>query len=117
MGLAVVALHLRDPHVRGSWGFCPTALMGFDCPLCGGLRAVHHLSNIDVSAAVSSNLLVVAGAPIAVGLWLWALLRAWRGLRPVSLERVPAGAWWTLLALLAVFGVVRNLPMGSWLAS
>lgn len=117
MGLAVVALHLRDPHVRGSWGFCPTALMGFDCPLCGGLRAVHHLSNVDLPAAASSNVLVVAAAPVAVGLWFWALSRAWRGLRPFPLERVPPGAWWSLIAVLAVFAVVRNLSMGSWLAS
>ncbi|WP_110238653.1 DUF2752 domain-containing protein [Nocardioides gilvus] len=117
VGIAVVALHVRDPNVRGSWGFCPTALMGFDCPFCGGLRSVHHLSNVDLPAAASSNLLVVIGAPVVVGLWLWALLRASRGLRPLVLERVPPGAWWSLLAVLAVFAVVRNLPMGSWLAS
>lgn len=117
VGAAVVALHVRDPHVRGSWGFCPSAVMGFDCPFCGGLRAVHHLSNVEVAAAASSNLLLVVGAPVLVGLWFFALFRVWRGQRPLALERVPSTAWWGLLAVLIVFAVVRNLPMGSWLAS
>lgn len=117
VGMAVLALHVRDPHVQGSWGFCPTALMGFDCPFCGGLRAVHHLSNVELGAAASSNLLLVIGAPFAVGLWFWALFRAWRGLSPVGLERVSPPAWWLVLGVLAAFTVVRNLPMGSWLAT
>ena len=117
VGIAVLALHVRDPHVQGSWGFCPTALMGFDCPFCGGLRAVHHLSNAELSAAASSNLFVVIGAPIAIALWIWAVLRAWRGQPRIGVEHVPAAASWSLLAVLVTFAVVRNLPMGSWLAS
>ncbi len=40
-----VALHLRDPHKSGSWGFCPwLVLTGTYCPGCGGLRAVNDLT-------------------------------------------------------------------------
>ncbi len=55
LGAATVAVHLRDPHVSGSWGYCPSRLLfGIDCPGCGGLRAVHDVTHLDLGAAVSS---------------------------------------------------------------
>lgn len=110
------ALHLRDPHAPGSWGFCPTALMGFACPGCGSLRAVHHLTDFDVAAAASSNLLLVVAAPVAFLLWGRALVRAGRGAsRPWSL-RVHVSVWWALGFVTLVFTVLRNTPAGAWLA-
>ena len=44
LSLATLALHLRDPHSSGTWGYCPSALLGFSCPGCGGLRAVNDLT-------------------------------------------------------------------------
>lgn len=116
VGLASLALHLRDPNVQGSWGFCPTALLGLACPFCGSLRAVHHLTDVDVAAAASSNLVLVAAVPVAAALWFLALGRAVRG-RPL-LPRVPAALWWVVGALLLVFTVLRNLPVApfDWLA-
>ncbi len=55
LGLATLALHLRDPHVGGSWGICPSAAMGFWCPGCGGLRAVNDLTHGEVASAASSR--------------------------------------------------------------
>ena len=116
LALATVALHLRDPHDSGSWGICPTAAMGFACPGCGGLRAVNDLTHLDVAAAASSNLAFVVALPFVVaGLALWTL-RRWRG--------TPGRADWARrqqvavagLGVLAVFTVLRNLPVGSWLA-
>ena len=43
--------------------------MGVYCPGCGGLRAVNDLTNGDLGAAASSNLLLVVLLPVAV-LWL-----------------------------------------------
>lgn len=116
MLLATLAVHLRDPHVSGSWGFCPLLLTtGLYCPGCGGLRAVHDLTHLDLGAAASSNLLFVASIPLLVGLWaLWAI-RAWTG-RP---NRPWRGTTPTLAAALTiglVFTVARNLAFGSWLA-
>lgn len=109
--LGAVALHLRDPHVEGSWGFCPfQAMTGLDCPFCGGLRAVNLLTNLDVTGAASSNLLVVVGLPVVVAFWLRRLLACWRGggaMRPLT---VPGAVWVGLLVLGTVFTVVRNLP-------
>ena len=116
LGLATTALHLRDPHERGSWGFCPSAALGFSCPGCGGLRAVNDLTNLDVAAAASSNLFFVVLLPFLVlGLAVWTRDR-WTGHeRTVSWPVVTAVAYGTL-ALLLVFTVVRNLPFGAWLA-
>jgi hypothetical protein len=120
--LGALAVHLRDPHVAGSWGLCPFALLsgGLDCPGCGALRAAHHLTDGDLAAAASSNLLLVAALPVvAVGWVLWlrraatgrplGRLREWR-VSPLLL--VPA-----VSVVVAGFTVLRNLPAGSWLHS
>ena len=78
LALATLALHLRDPHQDGSWGLCPSAAMGFYCPGCGGLRAVNDLTNGDVGAALSSNVVVTLLIPFAV-----VLLVIWAG-RPLA---------------------------------
>lgn len=116
VGAATLALHLRDPHVEGSWGFCPSALLGFSCTFCGSLRAVNLVTHGEWTAAASSNLVLVVAAPVVVALWSWAVVRAWRGRAPVLPLRVPAVWAWCLVALLTVFTVVRNLSIGSWFA-
>lgn len=118
LGVAALtwALHVRDPHGPGSWGFCPTALVGFACPGCGSLRAVHHLTDLDVAAAASSNLLLVVAAPVAVLLWGRALLRAWRAVDGPWSLRLPSVLWWALAAVVVIFTVLRNTPWGAGLA-
>lgn len=114
---ATAALHVRDPHVDGSWGVCPSAaLLGVWCPGCGGLRAVNDLTHLDLAAAASSNLAFVLALPfLLVGFAVWTLDR-WRGHtrrpRPARVEPLACAA----IVLLAVFTLVRNLPQGSWLA-
>ena len=119
VGALTVALHYRDPHVQGSWGLCPFhALTGLDCPGCGGLRAVHDLTNLDVASAASSNLLVVLMVPLTVALWLAWVRRAWRQDSPL-LASVARPMLWGQVALvvMAAFTVARNLPVGGWLAA
>lgn len=114
---ATVALHVRDPHEQGSWGICPTKVVfGWDCPGCGGLRAVHHLTDGDVVAAASSNLLLVLALPLLVLGWVLWLRRSWRG-EPSRLMDWPAPVAWAVVAVIAIFAIVRNLPAGSWLAA
>lgn len=116
LGLVTVALHLRDPHDSGSWGYCPSAAMGFWCPGCGGLRAVNDLTRGQVGAAASSNLAFVVILPfLLVGLGVWTLSR-WRGTPVHVSSNVVRPIAFTGLALLLVFTVLRNLSIGSWLA-
>ncbi len=99
---------LVDPHEDGRFPACPLlSLTGLYCPLCGGLRAVHDLTQLDLVGALERNPLVVIGLPLVV-----LALVAW-GQRAFTGRRValPAVAWGPMLiVLLVIFGVLRNLP-------
>lgn len=112
-----VALHLRDPHESGSWGFCPwLVLTGTYCPGCGGLRAVNDLTRGDLRAAASSNLVFVSVIPLVVWLWVRTVSQRWRDVRE-PLPRGPVAVAAAVgVVLVVVFWVVRNLPFGGWLA-
>ena len=114
--LGTVALHVRDPHASGSWGYCPTALLGFSCPFCGSLRAVNDLSHLDLAAGASSNLLLVVAAPLVVAFWARRVVACWRGGAAMTPLRVPRPLWVAFVVVLTVFTVARNLPVGAWLA-
>ncbi|MGI5186592.1 DUF2752 domain-containing protein [Promicromonospora sp. CA-289599] len=108
VGTATLLLALRDPHVRGSYGFCPLLeLTGLACPLCGGLRATHDLAHLDLAGAWSANALWTVTAPVVVVLWLAWLVSAARG-RPV--RGLSSTAGWVTLAVALAFFVARNLP-------
>jgi len=114
---ASVALHVRDPHQSGSWGFCPWLMLtGTNCPGCGGLRAVNDLTRGDLGAAASSNLLLVGAIPLVGFFWLRWFIDGWQGVRRRLSSRralVYAGAF---LAIAFAFAVVRNTAWGAWLA-
>ena len=113
--LGAVALHLRDPHVSGSWAYCPLALVGFWCPRCGGLRAVNDLTHVDLVAAASSNLLLVAAAPAVVALWVRRLVACWRGGEAMRRCRPPGPPGWRCSCWSGLHG--RPQPaVGAWLA-
>ena len=114
--LGTVALHVRDPHASGAWGYCPTALVGFSCPFCGSLRAVNDLTHLDLAGAASSNLLFVLAAPVVVLLWARRVAACWRGGATMEPLRVPRPLWITFVVVLVAFTVARNTPAGAWLA-
>jgi hypothetical protein len=116
LAAATLALHVRDPHVTHSWGVCPLyALTGLYCPACGSLRGVNDVTNGHLGQAASSNLLLVLFAPVAIVLlarWAYA---SWRGVEIQVVPPVPRWLTNSLIVLVVVFTVARNLP-GSWLA-
>ena len=114
--LGTLALHLRDPHDAGSWGYCPTALLGLSCPLCGSLRAVNDLTHLDLASAASSNLLLVLGVPVVLALWGRRLVACWRGGPALTPLTAPRAVWVVLAVAVLAFTVARNLPLGAWLA-
>ena len=115
---ASVALHFRDPHQSGSWGFCPWLLLtGTYCPGCGGLRAVNDLTRGDLGAAASSNLLFVSSIPIVAWLWVRSVSQRWRGVRESAAPDAGGGrrdasacCWWSCS------GWSATSPFGAWLA-
>jgi hypothetical protein len=119
VGGLTLALHVRDPHASGSWGLCPFRLLtGLDCPGCGSLRAVNDLTNGDLTAAASSNLLFVLMVPVLVLWWLRWAGRAWSGTPSRELTAGRARVLAVTAGVVAlVFWVVRNTPWGAWLHS
>jgi hypothetical protein len=119
LGAACIGLAVWNPGDHGV-ALCPTkAVTGLDCPFCGGLRAVASLGRGDVVRAMDHNLLVVLAVPLAVVWWVvwW---RADRRGEPAPRLRLPRAAWVAIVGVLAVFTVVRNLPVGGvphWLNS
>jgi hypothetical protein len=115
-GLGALALHFRDPHESGSWGYCPfNQLTGGFCPGCGGLRAVNDLTHFDVGGAASSNLLFVAALPLIAIFWLVWVRAAAKGRERPQVPWSP-GLVGTIIATAVVFTVLRNTGAGSWLA-
>jgi hypothetical protein len=115
---ATTLVALVDPN-HGHYPLCPTKyLTNVDCPFCGGLRAVHSMAHGHVVDALHHNLLVTLAAPL-IGIWwlLW-LRREWRG-EPRAMRNARSVARFelSLLVLGLTFMVVRNLPLGSALAS
>lgn len=118
--LAATALvTVRSPHAPGSYGTCPLVLVtGLWCPLCGGLRTVHELGNGDLGAAWGMNPLVVLAVPLALVAWFVWLRRPVTGriARLADRARSARGAW-AVLGVLALFGLLRNVPaVAPWLA-
>jgi hypothetical protein len=115
-GAALAALPLVyfvDPNTT-KVPLCPLhAATGLWCPLCGATRATHALLHGDLSTALHDNALYVLAIPLLLMLW-WRWYRDYgsqRASRLIAAQLVPA-----LIALTVVFGVVRNLPIGSFLA-
>jgi hypothetical protein len=98
---------------------CPFKVVtGWDCPGCGGTRALHQLFTGHLGAALSYNVLAVLILPVL----LWGLFVALTkvlggpGWKSISIER----PWiWIAFAAVAVFWVVRNLPVApfDWLGT
>src|SRR5215218_9231808 len=92
---------------------CPTnALLGVDCPFCGGLRAVASFTRGHPLVAADHNLLLVVLAPIAVVWWL-AWWTATRHGRPAPVPRLGRPAWIAIAVVVLAFTVARNLDVGG----
>lgn len=109
-GCAVLAA--VDPGAPGRYPLCPFRwVTGLDCPGCGTLRAIHAVTNGQLTVAVDHNLITVALLPVLVVGWIVWVRRSWAG-RPAP--ALPAAAGYGLAAVLTAFWVLRNLPWAPW---
>jgi hypothetical protein len=113
--LALPGLYLVNPNTTHV-PLCPLhAATGLWCPLCGATRATHALLHGDLGTALHDNLLFVAILPLLLlAWWRWAGQDRTPGAQRNRL--LPRPVFFAVLALAIVFGVLRNLPVGSWLA-
>lgn len=114
-GVLAATAYIRavDPNQPGHYPLCPTlALLGIDCPGCGGLRATHALAHGDIAAALDNNALFVLLVPLLAGMWLLWAYRAWTGVTPARSPRreaIARAAPMVVVIVAMVFTVVRNL--------
>lgn len=108
-----------SPEQPGHYPVCPLYwATGLYCPGCGALRAAHALLHGDLTTAVHRNVLVLLGAPLVLLLWADWVGRVARG-RPARRWALPARGvvvLAALVALLVLFGVLRNTAWGAFLA-
>lgn len=107
---AVVGVATISPEESGHYPTCPfLAITGLYCPGCGSLRAVHALAHGDLGTAWDRNPLALLLLPVLIGAWVAWGLRL-RGLNTWHLSRVPAAWIWSLLVVVLVYWVTRNVP-------
>ncbi len=94
---------------------CPLhALTGLYCPGCGVTRMCLSLLRFDFAGAARANLAVLVLSPVMFVLLIWYLVQYIKfGKR--NLTRAQAIVVWTLVALLLLFGILRNLPYFTFL--
>jgi len=90
---------------------CPLhATTGLWCPLCGSTRAAYALLHGQFGTALTDNALFVISLPVLLLLWVRRVVH--RG----TDRLLPRWSYWPALLIWLAFGVLRNLPVGSWLA-
>jgi hypothetical protein len=98
--VALVVVCFFDPVATRFFPRCLLhATTGLHCPGCGSSRALHALAHGNVVAALGLNALTVLALPV------WALA-VWRG----SAARWKPIWIWTLLFVVVLYGVLRNIP-------
>ncbi|WP_086839680.1 DUF2752 domain-containing protein [Amycolatopsis kentuckyensis] len=117
VGVACVVVWIGDPTTPGGFlPVCPTkALLGIDCPGCGGMRMAYSLLHGDIPAALHYNAVTF----VLMLLFGWSMVAWTRGrLRGRAMD-----SWlhwrWTPLAFSVVFVVwfvIRNLPFAPFTA-
>ncbi|MCG8474930.1 MAG: DUF2752 domain-containing protein [Cytophagales bacterium] len=99
-----------DPAQENVFGCKFHELTGFLCPGCGSQRALYHLMHFRAVEALKMNALFVLAIPYAA-FWLYLDLRKKSSPALQQLKRILYGkyAFWIILSIIAVFGVLRNL--------
>ncbi len=108
--LAAAMLFIFDPS---RYGFYPGCMFykttGLLCAGCGATRAMYQLLHGHAFTAFRFNPLLMISLPFILGYGARFLVRASRG---QSCEVNIRPRWlWTILVILVVFSVVRNLPV------
>lgn len=85
------------------------ALTGWQCPGCGGTRAIYYLLHLHVAEAFHYNALVTVVAPFVLAWFLlWYAELLFRNRRHSF--HFPLPVMLGLYFIVLLFGVVRNLP-------
>jgi len=104
-----------NPSTHAFYPICAFhELTGWNCPGCGGTRSLYSLLHGHWHEALKDNALCVLLLPAAGMRGAWLAGKTFLG-RPVG-RFFPAAFLWALLAVTAVFTVLRNLPAFAFLS-
>ena len=101
-------LYTFSPTEHGFYPICVFhALTGWQCPGCGGTRALHHLLHLHVGQALQYNALVTVLAPMALAWFVyWYFAVVFRGHNPGM--RIPRPIAVGLYLAVLFFAAARN---------
>ena len=106
--------------LRGGHLLCPIyelyELTGLYCPGCGSGRAARALLRGDLGACLGHNLLALPLGLLCGGVLGWEYLRVVFPGLGLKKARLPGWFGPAVLAVLAVFTLLRNLPAFAFLA-
>ncbi len=103
--MGLLLLYFKNPSSDSIFPPCPTeSLMGFYCPGCGTLRALHALLHGEFLEALSQNVLAVLVIPVLVLLVIFP-------------ERFRSPVWpLSLLVVFILYAILRNTETFCFLA-
>jgi len=108
-----VAYALASNPVGAGAASSPTCLMklstGFDCPGCGGTRALWYLLHGDLPAAARSHMVAVFAAPFLVYIYIAWTAKVVFG-KTLPRLRISPTAIGIFLGIWGAWAVLRNLP-------
>ncbi len=114
LSAAAAVLFVFDPCTAGFYPVCALhEVTGWQCPGCGGLRAMHQLTHGHIGAAWRLNPFAVALPLVALWLGLREAARVLMGWKWPGLVTRPIFGW-LLAGALVLFGVLRNVPFHSF---
>ena len=103
-------LYIFNPAASGMYPICPFhALTGLYCPGCGTGRAMHQLLHGNLLAAMRLNSFAVIMLP-PIAYWLVSSGLQFIGRKPLPSKFIPAFWIWTLLVVILLYWILRNVP-------
>jgi hypothetical protein len=109
--LAVAALLRYPPEQSTFYPRCPFyELLHLQCPGCGATRALAAILHGNFTAAMHFNALVTLALPFAIAYSL-AIYRRFLQHKALHWPTPPPPAIYAAIAVAAIFGVLRNLPL------
>ncbi len=105
LGILAITLHFRyDAGIPCIF----LKITGLYCPGCGITRSLFSLLQLDIYQAFRYNMLVVIIFPLAIVYWIYMFILNGK-------KRLPNLVWYLLLMVTILFGVLRNIPVFSFL--
>ncbi len=95
---------------------CPIyAITGFYCSGCGGSRALRSILHLDLYQALRYNSVLTVLTPFLAGYFFAVAVSYIRFGKDKISAKVPKSVVWSVVTIAVVYGVLRNIPVFSFL--